>query len=792
VQRVSSLLTWAFSAGVVVVHAMPVLVPLRRDGAALLCIGLAVAGGLSLWAMRRRPLRAAVLAALLGAAYAGVVAGAHLGSRLSAAEHRSVLRLEGRIDGLLDDRASVCRFAFVTVRVNGSARRLRLRTNWPDRNCSELQPGQWLVLAARAYQPRGLANPGGFDYEGWLFRQRFDGSAWVDTRQLQPETGAVAGIDAWVDRARVDAAGRLVHALPATVADTAAMLKTLTLGMRAELDPQLRATLTATGTSHLFAISGLHVGMLAGWVLALARYLAPGLRSPGAASSRRRGAASGAPRAAGIASRWPTLIAFGAAVMYAALAGFSVPTRRALITLLMLFGADLSRRHCSLPNVLGMALALVLLVDPMAALAPGFWLSFVAVGSIALALRQRDRGRGRLTVLMSMARVQVAVWVGLIPLGVLFFGQASLLSPLVNALAIPYFATLVLPLSLIGLLASQLAGWLAWGPLWLAGHTLAWLIDALEIAAALPATAIALHRPGPLLLLGELGVLMLLVRGLPGRPIGVLLCLPMLLWRAPVPDEGAMELVLLDVGQGLGVVVRTRRHTLLYDAGPRYRSGSSTGSIVVVPYLLRAGVRQLDRIVISHADNDHRGGLADVLARYPDAPVAIGGGASGYAACRDGERWQWDGVRFEFLHPPDQSWAGNDGSCVLRIDIGQGEDARTVLLTGDVERRAEGRLVARHRSRLDVDVVVAPHHGSDTSSSADFVRAASPSVVLFATGYANRWGFPSPRVRDRWVNAGAGVNDTAADGALTLSLSAGEPIIVRGERAARRRYWMLN
>jgi competence protein ComEC len=423
----------------------------------------------------------------------------------------------------------------------------------------------------------------------------------------------------------------------------------------------------------------------------------------------------------------------------------------------------------------------VLVADPLAPLAPGFWLSFGAVTTILFAATGFARSPSPAS---GYLRLQAVVTLGLVPLLVGSFGAVSLVSALVNLYAVPLYTLVVVPAVLLSCAVAVVslnlgapllrataatieATWpLLEGP---ANWSIAtWSIAGLDAAAwcaLIVGTAAAL---APLPAAGRLAGLALLVAACLSRP-------PPLL-------PGEATVTVLDVGQGLAVVVETREHALLFDAGPSFRTGSDTGQLVVLPYLRHRGVRALDVLAVSHDDDDHAGGAASVLAMLPvrnllrgpslAADRLVGRDPVQRARCRRGARWQWDGVQFEWLHPDEKSYArDNDSSCVLRVRAGD----RTALLTGDVEARAEADLLEATRLGA-VDVLVAPHHGSRTSSTPAFVAACRPSWVVYAVGYRNRWAFPHPSVVERYDAVGARGLRTSSSGAITFRLRPGRPI----------------
>lgn len=448
-------------------------------------------------------------------------------------------------------------------------------------------------------------------------------------------------------------------------------------------------------------------------------------------------------------------------------------------------GAWLWARPVEPGRALAVAVAAVLIMDPLSPLDPGFWLSFLAVAAILWV------GTGRAGVRPGLLRIQLAISLAMVPAGAWLAREVPLAGPLANLIAVPAFGLLVLPglflgtgLCLVwpaggGTLLRQVDGLLARG------------LDALTVLAeALPPVPVA--EPGVPAMLAALGAALLAAapRAWPGRPLWPLLLLPVF-W--PGPDQrahGALSATFLDVGQGMAVVVETREHTLIYDLGPSFGSGSDTGALVVAPHLAARG-RSPDWIVVSHGDDDHGGGLDSLRRRHPGAVLITGDEdpPPGSVRCRRGMDWRADGVRFEILHPAaDTDLTGNDGSCVLRVRGAGG----TLLLTGDIERRAERDLLAELAPEaLRADVVSVPHHGSATSSDRRFVEATGAAIAVVSAGRGNRWGFPSPEVVRRWRDAGAATPVTGTDGAVTVRI--GPRAGVAGPRRTRiedRRAWM--
>lgn len=661
----------------------------------------------------------------------------------------------------------------------------RVRLSWfnsLDRAEFEtLQPirsGERWRLPVTLKRVHGGINPGGFDYEGYLFERGIGATGTVsaagggaaEVLRLDPRA---AGIGYAIDRLREGVRERYWDAIGDS--PLAGVLIALAIGEQRAIDTSDWDLFARTGTAHLMSISGLHVTMVAGLFAWLAGFVWR--------------------RVPALALAWPAqktaaLAGFFAAFAYCLMAGFAVPAQRTLYMLGVVAAARLLDRDASASRTLAAALLIVLLLDPMAVISPGFWLSFGAVAAIFYAGSRSSLPRPWWA---EWARVQWAVTVALVPLSLVFFQQVSLISPLANAVAIPVVSWIVTPLALLAALFPA-------APLLAAAHAvLEPLIGFLGALAALDAAQWTQHAP-PLWSAGVAlgGVVWLLApRGVPARGIGLALFLPMIALPPASPAPGNLELTMFDVGQGLAVLARTRNHALLFDTGPSWGPDSDSGKRIVVPALRSLGVSRLDAAVVSHDDSDHAGGARSVLGALPaglawtaialpDERVAD----AGYRLpCLAGRRWSWDGVEFEFLYPDtaviDNPFVStNNRSCVLRAAAPGG----TVLLTADIERRAEIALVGALPGGLAADVLLVPHHGAAGSSSAEFVQAVSPRFALVSAGYRNRFGHPRAEVVRRYEEAGAQVLRSDRLGAIRLGVGK-SGIRVRGERRQSPRYW---
>ena len=674
----------------------------------------------------------------------------------------SICEFPRRQDGSL-------RFVLET-QVSGTAGRVpqRILVTWYD-TAPEIWPGEVWQLQLRVRPPRGSANPGAFDFERWLFSERIGATGWVrQSGENHRLADALPGCPA--SRSRATLARRM--AAPLAGREAAPYVLGLSVGAYQALAEAEWEMLRRTGTIHLISISGFHIALVAGPFALLGLLLGRSLLAIGLSCRPQL---------------WAGWTAVCAAASYGLLAGFSVPLLRSVVMLLTAAILLSLRRPIGGPTIFAAVVLAVLLVEPFAPLVPGFWLSFAGVAILALVATASVRlpGQSGFRVAPSFFRqavvraadacrllllTQLAMTIGLAPLMLMFFGQLPLAGAIANFAAVPAFSLVLVPLTLLAAAVAAFSPDASVPLLLLAADCFDVWRSFLASCAGLPFAVWHLPMPGVMaLMLAAPGVAWFLwPRPWPARGLGPLLLLGLLASATPAVSAGGLRIVVLDVGQGLAVLVQTAAHALLYDTGPLFRNGDA-GQRIVVPVLQALGVRQLDRLLISHADADHRGGAWSVIERYPQVQVygaAPEGGRS--EPCAAGQAWDWDGVHFEILHPaPDSAWTSdNNSSCVLRISAG----ATRILLPGDIEAKAERDLVSRG-SLGPVDLLVAPHHGSRSSSTPEFVAATSPRQVVFATGFGNRWHFPVPDVVSRWRGAGACLLNTAEEGALQFDLS---------------------
>lgn len=718
----------------------------------------------ALWMIRWRGL---LLAFTAGLALTAFEAGRVIDSRWPSSRFGEVLTVEGMVASLPqalrgddgfdggtggDAVSTTWRFRFDP---HDAALPPRIRVAW-YRSSETLRGGECWRLRLVLRTPHGGVNPGGFDYEGWLFRQGIGATATVRSGERCADAGGHRLL-----RLRQGFSDRLKAWLPGHPA--LPMVGALTLGDTSGLDEDDWQAFRLTGTTHLVAISGFNVAIVAGVVFWLVRALwrlwpALCLRLP-------------APSAALAAS---VLSAF----LYALLAGFEPPVQRAALMLGLLALAGAWGGLGAPSRALALAWGLIVASDPLTLMAPGLWLSFAAVGAIFYV----SAGRlGPVAGWRAAITVQLMLSVMLAPLTLYWFQGTSLTGPLVNLLAVPVAA--VLTPALIGaLLLAALLPVLGLPLLRGVADGLALAQDGLQWLATATPQAWAAASPEPAaLLLALIGAVALFApAGMPLRIFG-LLALSALWLPPPRPVEQGFRLTVLDVGQGLAVVVHTARHTLLYDAGPAYPGGFDAGRSVVVPYLLRNGVRSIDRLIVSHGDLDHRGGAPAVAAALT---VVERRGAGSDHPCRAGERWRWDGVDFAVLAGPEAGWSDNDGSCVLKV----GHRGHAALLAGDIEAKREARLLDDEPEQLRAELLVTPHHGSRTSSTAAFIEAVQPTLSIHSAGWHHRFGHPSREVVTRYAERGVAQLATGDSGAVSIEVDRnGRRITVERQRA--RRLW---
>jgi competence protein ComEC len=659
------------------------------------------------------------------------------------------IAVEGVVASLPENDAHSVRFNFDVTK---SALRLpeHLRLSWYYSE-QTVKAGQRWRFTVRLKRPHGSLNPGGFDYERWLLLQGIGATGYVRAPN-QAQLLGNAGFAYEIVRRRQQLAGQLTALMPDN--ENLGLIKALTLGDGQSIGRQQWEMFRQTGTVHLMVISGSHIALVAGWIYFIVRRL-----------WAYSGCLRYSPHTVG------AVAALCGGVSYALLAGFAIPAQRAAVMALVGFFAVLMQRQLRAGQALALAALLLVAMQPAAVLSPGFWLSFGAVGLIAYVLVGRLRQD---SLLLSAIKIQWAMALGLTPLLLLFFQQVSLLSLPANFIAVPLISFVTVPLALLAILLlpvfPELSRWLLHA-VDLSLQGLDWVLNGL---LSFPVVLVSHPQPALWALLSAtVGVFILLApRGIASRWLGAVLCLPLLFPLREKIEPGAVKMTLLDVGQGLSVVLQTRGHNLVFDTGAKFSDSFDMGQSVLLPFLRSEAIAKLDTIIVSHGDNDHGGGLDSLLGDIEAEQLFSSASETlqRYVAkpCAGGRHWQWDGVSFTLLAPPSGIFGKeNDNSCVLKVESPHG----SILLPGDIEAAAETWLVDNYRDKLQADVLIAPHHGSKTSSTAAFLQQVKPAYVLIPAGYRNRFGFPHPTVVQRYRQRGAQWLNSADAGAITVVLN---------------------
>ena len=754
---------------------------------------IAFVGLAALLAMRitRMPMLRVVLACAgsfaMGIGYAAWRAEVRLADELPRAwEGRDVL-LTGRIASLPQLLGDGTRFLLDVdeVRTPGAVVPRGIALTWYSNAKGEhpvprLVPGERWAFSARLKRPRGLANPHTFEFEPWALERDIRATGYVRAKPVPERVGPA--VDGWpytIHRWRDAIRGAMLEALGD--ARLRGVIVALAIGDQDAIPADDWEVFWRTGVGHLMSISGLHITMFAGIAFAIAHFL--WVRVPGLALR--------------IPARKAAIVAGTlAALAYTLMTGYAVPAQRTFMMLAAVALCVLADRHGSPSRVLALAALAVLLLDPWAALSAGFWLSFGAVAAIfyAMGLRTGEPGRVRAALVE-----QLTVTIVMVPMLLALFQEVSLVSPLANAIAIPVVSLVVVPLSILGGFTGS--AWL----LALAHGIMQALMAPLERLADLPLAMLESHAPQAWTVVAAVVgcAWMLAPRGVPMRSAGAIWIMPLFAVTPPKPSWGEAWIDVLDVGNGLAIVVRTASHALAYDAGPAWHGDGDTGSRIVVPYLRGEGVARLDGLVVSHADDDHAGGAIS-LAASREPPWLLSPLPASHPLqsmfdtsirCEAGRRWRWDGVEFAVLHPAAEAYAPepgrkarkeNDRSCVLRVaTIGA-----SALLTGDAEARSEYEMLRRDAAALRSSVLVVPHHGSRTSSTPEFLDAVAPAVAVFSVGYLNRFHHPHAAIVGRYLQSGAAVRRTDREGALRVVLPAQPEGATRVVRLVSEvRYW---
>ena len=688
-----------------------------------------------------------------------------LDDRLDPALNGQRVELEGLVTGMPEVHPEYTRIRFQPA--PGSAQPgvpSRLLLYW-YRDAPLFANGETWRMQVELRPPWGRINFSGNDRERWLFSQGIGALGIVrGGERIRQSIGGIPDWQAWRQSIR----DRIASAVPDQTERS--IVAALAVADQSGLPSAARETLTRTGTSHLLAISGLNIGLAAlfgFWLLRLATSAIP-LRW-----------------VAGKSYTVCILGGFALAVVHAGLADLGASVLRALIMLGVCVVALLYRRGLHPATALTWGLALVVLVDPLSVLGAGLWLSFIAVGVLLFLVSQQTSGKG--VGAGNLFRAQLAIMLVLLPMGAWWFQMTSVSGLLANLVAVPWVSFVVVPVTLTGILLMPASEWLSGMAFLVAGKTSGWLFQLLHWFSNLQWSAFDLPHPELWLAVVATigGVLLLMVNGLRQRWLAILMFLPLFITEQP-PAHGEMRIDVLDVGQGTAVMVTSKEHLLLYDSGPGNGEDFDLVQQVLIPAVVRSPHGEPSRVLISHGDLDHAGGLDSLRGRFPEAEflASLPANLPGVGACVQPDAWRWDGFDFRILHPSTHlPYLGNDSSCVLSIRSGR----VSVLLPGDISSVVEARLVDHGLQQHTV--LVAPHHGSKSSSSPSFIEAVSPDVAIATTGAGNRFGFPRPEVKGRYQEADVPLWATGDCGAVRLSLSKDGMIHAQSARRFRAAPW---
>jgi competence protein ComEC len=619
----------------------------------------------------------------------------------------------------------------------------KISLNWYQPFVKDIHASDRWQLSVRLKQPYGMKNPGTFDYESWLFQQGIGATGYVrnNAQNVRLENASVYSIK----RLRQSLFNNIDQHL--NNSDHRGLIQGLTTGIRHNISQDQWQLLRLSGTSHLLAISGLHIGLAAAIGFFSFRWL----------WSRRANNLLILP-----ALQVGAIGGFILALFYAALAGFSIPTQRALLMVSVVMISLLIKRPVSIHSTLALSLFVILIWDPLSVLSAGLWLSFSAVTIILFTCQYRfPKPRWQ------WARIHVFIALGLTPLLLVFFLQLSFIAPIANIIAVPFISLIVVPLLLLSIVLLCLYEPIGYMLLDFMDLILTLFWPFLDTVVSLPFSHWTSAKI-PLLYLLPIVIsiaLLLAPKAVPGKHLAVFGLLPLFFYSPARPNNGEFWFTLLDVGQGLAGVVQTQHHTLVFDSGPKFSDNFNTGTAIVLPFLQSQGIHHIDSLIISHGDNDHIGGALPLIDSMPVNTIITSAANKLPEAipCLANHSWQWDHVSFRlFMADGIDKTSTNNQSCVLQVQNAAG----TVLLSGDIEKQAEIQLVQQYGAVLKSTILVAPHHGSNTSSTYTFIDSVKPDVVLFPVGYRNRYHFPHNKVVQRYLDRQISLFNTADHGAI--------------------------
>ncbi|HOP22238.1 MAG TPA: DNA internalization-related competence protein ComEC/Rec2 [Gammaproteobacteria bacterium] len=654
------------------------------------------------------------------------------------------------------------KFAFA---VENSKPEFPLRTilvSWYN-NETILKAGQSWVLEVKPKPIHGFKNPGSFDYAKWLFRQGYDATATVRQAELFEEK--TPGLLNHINRARSNIADLISENISNPRVE--GLIRALTIGDRSLIDFEDSQMFQQTGTAHIIAISGLHIGLVALIGIFIGRLFFAIF--PSERFNR---------------FKFEAVFTIFLALIYTLLAGASIPTLRALIMVFVFAISPIIKRNISRWISLSIALMLVLLFDPFSVLDVGFWFSFTAVAILIYVFTGRKPYHSKL---ISITKAQLMILIGLMPLMLVIFNQINLLTPIINLIILPLVSLLLIPTIMFSLLITPVSSELGGLAFSLTEFISEIFLGILEFFKDFDYLVVSITSSGFLIIIGLIVFSILVISSsvFRWRWFGLFLLLPVFIKPENSIEDNEFSVNVLDVGQGLSIVVRTKDKVLLYDTGAKYESGFSMANAVVIPFLNYSGITNIDKVILSHLDNDHAGGIEEILKKYPNAETLSVDG--NYEPCQSGENWKWNNISFTILSPFEITpYLGNNSSCVIHIQSEYG----SVLLTADIEVPVEYRLTHHLETAIASDVLIVPHHGSRTSSDLDFIQAVNPKFAINSSGFMNQFNHPHPQIKQIYLEKGIEFYDTQEKGRIEIKFLS-EGVLVESYKGLKRNIWDL-
>ncbi len=679
-----------------------------------------------------------VLVFIFGFSYALLIANLHKKHQLSKVPVELVT-LKGYVSEIPSVSAKKIKFILQLENKLENLPIKKLLISWYDTD-QNISPGQVWQLTLKVKPIHALNNPATFDYSKWLFRHGIDATATVKNGEL-----VGVGYDDFFSRintVRVKIAQIIANNINSK--RVVSLLTALIIGDKSLITNEDSQLFQKTGTAHLIAISGLHIGLMAFIGLLIGRFLFYVFTS----QQYNR-------------YMFEAFFSIALALVYALLAGMSIPTIRALVMVVVFALSYVNKSHISRWNAWSMALFAVLLFDPLSVLDAGFWFSFTAVAVLMFAYSGKAFEKNKV---LGFVKAQLVILVGLLPLMVVVFHQFNILTPFANFLVLPLASIVLIPLLFLSLFVFTISESLAHYVFYAVEKAAELIFYVLDYLSQFEFLKIAMPSfSGFYVVILSLSVIILLLpRLFRWKWLIFVLFIPLFLPANNDLNEKEFKINVLDVGQGLSVIIRTKKHTLVYDTGAKYESGFSMAQAVALPVLQSFGVRKLDKLVLSHTDNDHAGGAQDLITFFNPQVFDVMGE---FNNCQYPLSWNWDGVDFEVLSPFElEPYMGNNTSCVIKVS----NEKNSTLLTADIEEPVEYRLLTQFPSKIKSDVVLVPHHGSLSSSSEDFIKAVNPKFALNSSGFANQFHHPHTKVKQRYESLAIPFYDTQSAGMIEV------------------------